>query len=547
MAGEALREIAARFSTVVDTAPLVALHGKVEGLKASLDGFRKALTAAFAVRTIHQFAQQFGDDAQRITYAAQDLKITTGAVQELGYAGELAGVSADGMVQAMTRLRDGLNGAATTGGGAAEAFWRLGIRTREVGTRQIKPLETILGEVTSRMDRIVSPVRRAMIATQLFGEAGRRLLPLLHDGAGGLQVFRDELAMLGGGISERAIDLGHKYSQELIRQKYATDALRSAIALTLMPVLTALTRGVTLIIVGLAKMVRTSSTAQVALALLGAAGIAAIGPLAARVLITVAPFLALFLVIEDIVTWLRGGRSVVGSFLDAFGGAGTSAAVLHTIHAALDDIGFAFERDKNGGIRFFNAISDAADATGRAIMAVFDSYTAWVDRMLDRIYGAINAVTRALGLGNVINISGQQGERGVPVGGGVTERQRLGGITSVGGTSERQALRGVERDIFASGTATPVLALHAVTGPVRDLTVALNAATSRTGVATVPSHGGDRRSAGDTHIQQRNAVTVNVTGAESPQETARVVQRRMTENSADLLARAHAARREIGG
>ncbi len=78
----------------------------------------------------------------------------------------------------------------------------------------------MLDDVAARFDRVQNPILRTRLATQLFGDEGVRLIPILHAGAGGL-AGTDEIGAGAGGRSllGQAQDFAGKYGPQA--QKFA--------------------------------------------------------------------------------------------------------------------------------------------------------------------------------------------------------------------------------------------------------------------------------------------------------------------------------------
>jgi hypothetical protein len=260
--------------------------------------------AAAAVRA---FASAILAEAHEITSTSAALRVKAQYLQEVRGAFQLAGLSAE----------------------EASATFAT-FRRNTMGTRQT--LDTVI----ARLERVTSPAARARLAVQYFGEQGRRLLPVLHAGAGGLAELRKEFQELGGGLSDEAIAGARGLELGLTRFRFAGDAVRSQLAAGLLPALTMLVdaaRGVTSWV---ARMLRGTEAVRNVFYLLGAVATA----LAIKLLL---PFLpaaiavaALVLVVDDLVTMFRGGRSVIGGFIDDLFGVGSAAAVVRTLGAAFE-------------------------------------------------------------------------------------------------------------------------------------------------------------------------------------------------------------------
>jgi hypothetical protein len=354
----ALREIAASFGFDFDAGKLAQIDGRIrevlgsvyrlrraaagsdEAAKAAEDvatlkSVTKGFVAAIVVAAVaaHRFAESFAADAHAVRATATTLRVTTDELQATTNAFELAGLSAHEATAAFSTFHRNVRAAATGGGEAGGAFYRLGIRLRD-NNRQVRSSNDVLTEVADRFGRITNPARAARVATQLFGDAGLQLLPILRQGRGGLAELRRETELLGGGLSGPAIEAARDYERAMTRWRIVGDAARSQLAIGLLPALAFLVDKARAVSLWLTRLFQTTHGVRNALAILGVVGaavatalIVAWAPVILPVLAVVAAITALYLIIDDFVTFLEGGNSVIGQFVDTAFGPGTADAI----------------------------------------------------------------------------------------------------------------------------------------------------------------------------------------------------------------------------
>ena len=278
------------------------------------------------------FAHAFEGDAAALRQGARDAGVTTTQFQELTFAGERAGISADTMRGALAGLNDGLSQAARGVGGPISAFHRLGVRVRDA-YGQVRSTSDVMDDLARVLPRVQNPMRRLALAQEIFGSSARDMLQVLHEGAGGLKDYRAELEALGGGVTAEASEASRRFGAAQVRLRYAFDGVRSSIMVSLAPAVTWLTERIARVTGFLARVTRNSDLFRVALTALGVAGAAAALPLILAWAPVIAPFLAaglavvaLGLAFDDLSVFIRGGDSVLGDFLDTAGGIGTAAS-----------------------------------------------------------------------------------------------------------------------------------------------------------------------------------------------------------------------------
>jgi hypothetical protein len=209
----------------------------------------------------------------------------------------------------------------------------------------VRDTNDVLIDLADRFERVRNPIHRARLAHGLFGSHGRRMLAVLAGGSAALRRQREDFAALGGGVLPEAVEQGRRFTVAQGRMQVALDSVRSVVATSLLPVLTTLVNAGANVTGWFSRMTRGSNLVNVALAALGVAGAAAAvkiivawGPVVLPVLASAAALGVVLLVLDDIVTFLRGGNSVIGQFVDYLYGAGEAQNTLQYLPILWRDI-----------------------------------------------------------------------------------------------------------------------------------------------------------------------------------------------------------------
>lgn len=295
-------------------------------LSFALRGAGAALGAvAGAALVAHQAFDRFAtvlseviDLGDELDKASQRLGVGRQALQEWRYIADRSGVATEQLDTAFMTLNRNATAAARGGGEAVQAFRQLHVQLRE-GDGQMRDTSAVFEETMAALAGVSSEMERAAIASRIFGESGARLLPIVNEGEEGLAQLRARFRELGGGFSDDVIDGAAGAQDALTDFRLAMMGLKGVLAASVLP---AVTRFVTMIADGaakLAELVRTSSAVHAVLGLLAAAAaIAAVAflPVIVGVGALVLVLGGLFLVVEDVVTAFRGGDSVFGRFVE---------------------------------------------------------------------------------------------------------------------------------------------------------------------------------------------------------------------------------------
>ena len=394
----ALRQIFAEFGIAWEGSALERGAHQVEGVAGQVKDFAAVLAGSQVLGAIKGFADAFEEEAGRLEDNARALDLTTDSLQELRFAASQAGVDVGAADAALARFQQSVAGAARGSKAQADAFRALGVNVRDANGN-VGELGDLMDGVASGLGAVQDPTRRAQLAVQLFGREGARLATIMHDGEGGLAALRAEVAELGGGVLPEAIEAAGAYGDAMDRQRVASQALRSVIAVQLLPALTWLTTAGTKAAAWLVRMTRDTNTLRVVMIALGAAGALA----GARFLSTWGPTLLRFgkmaavvallaLAVDDLVTLFEGGDSAIGRLLDSLGGLGTQQRFVTELKLAWEGV-TAVVHDVGA------ALADFSVQAGSALDALGARWTAWttgarasVDAMVTAILDALRSV-----------------------------------------------------------------------------------------------------------------------------------------------------------
>lgn len=146
---------------------------------------------------------QLADSADRVGVGVERF-------QELSFAAKLAGVGADEMVGALDRLNNSIADAAKGTGTAKDTFRALGVAVKNADG-SLRSTDAVFSQIAEKLSSIEDPAKRTQLAMDLFGRSGAKLLPMLKDGAAGL----DDMAA-------KARSLGLVFDESVVRGAAAT-------------------------------------------------------------------------------------------------------------------------------------------------------------------------------------------------------------------------------------------------------------------------------------------------------------------------------------
>jgi hypothetical protein len=343
MAGS-FREILASFGVEWDDSALKRGNAEVNKGVEGLKKMGEAVIAAFAIDKVKDFVFGMTEQAEALERQANQFNISTESLQGWEYAAKMSGLQAEDVTNALTKMSRSVGGIGGAGGKqASAALSQLGVKATDLHGKA-KPLDDLMGDIADGFKKISDPAKQARVASDLFGRSGAKLLPLLKDGSEGVEKYRNELVALGGMMDKDFLDKAHKVEQQTHRLNAAWEGVKIKILSAVLPYferfLVVLIKGS----VWIQNTIKSSSALQAIFVMLAVGGVlklvSALGGLEkifAVLLGEIAPLIGAFLLIEDFITFMRGGDSLTGRWLDSAFGAGSGEKVRKWIQGVWDE------------------------------------------------------------------------------------------------------------------------------------------------------------------------------------------------------------------
>lgn len=218
-------------------------RGKAKGLAVSLKkvaaGIAAAFAAAFAV--VGRAIGKFLGEADKVSKAAQSIGIATDELSRLAHAASQSGVSFEALTKGLGRLaktmKDSLRSATSE---QALAFKELGISVTDAQGR-LKPTSVILSELADRFSGMADGTNKAAIAAAIFGQRiGADMIPLLNQGAAGIQKLKDEADQLRLVIDEKTGKAAERFNDTMANLRKLFTGVITVVTARLAPTLNVL-------------------------------------------------------------------------------------------------------------------------------------------------------------------------------------------------------------------------------------------------------------------------------------------------------------------
>lgn len=170
--------------------------------------------------------------------AAEDvgkrLGVSTEFISEMGYAAKMSAIDATGFETALSRLEVAAGKAEQGAKGPSAAFRSLGIDVLDANGK-LKSVEQLLPQIADKFKAMPDGPREAAVAVALFGREGRKMLPLLNEGADGMEKLRAEAKRLGLSIGTETAAAAGVFNDNLDRMLGNVSGLANSIMAEALP------------------------------------------------------------------------------------------------------------------------------------------------------------------------------------------------------------------------------------------------------------------------------------------------------------------------
>ncbi len=218
---------------------------KAKGLMNSIGGGVKAVAgAAVAVgaataagaTAIYGMAMKSAEATDRIDKMSNKIGVSKQAFQEWDYILGQNGMDVEKLQVGVKTLTQQMDAAAGGSRNAQEMFAALGL-SWEDGTGKLKSQEQMTNEAITALAKMENGTEKARLATELFGKAGIEMMPMLNNGAEGIEELRQRAHDLGLVMSDEAVTAGVVLGDTIDDVKRSFGAVVTQIGVKVMPMI----------------------------------------------------------------------------------------------------------------------------------------------------------------------------------------------------------------------------------------------------------------------------------------------------------------------
>lgn len=190
-----------------------AMAGKIlSGALSTAGGLLLADSLTGAIKSMDDFARA----ADKVHKASKRTGASAEAISQLQFAAERSGTSIEAVEKGMSMLGRVTTEAANGNKTAAAALAQVGLAAEDI--QSLTPDDRLLA-VAEAISRLENPADRTAAAMKLMGEQGVQLLPMMEEGAAGVQAMMQQADSLGLTMTDLQAATGCNSPTHWIRRK----------------------------------------------------------------------------------------------------------------------------------------------------------------------------------------------------------------------------------------------------------------------------------------------------------------------------------------
>lgn len=212
----------------VGAAAVVGVGTAVVGVVAGLGALAKSVSST-------------GDQFQKMSLRTG---LSSESLSTLAFAAERSGTSIGSLENGLRRLSSNADDASRGVGESKDAFKSLGVEVTDANGN-LKSSETLLFDLANKFRGLKDDTRAAALAQDIFGKSGTELLPLLKEGANGIQTLQSRARELGLEFSTEAANDSAVFQDALTDLSSSFTGIKNMVGVAVIPIFTSLATTIT--------------------------------------------------------------------------------------------------------------------------------------------------------------------------------------------------------------------------------------------------------------------------------------------------------------
>lgn len=193
-------------------------------------------TATSVVGGLMAMANKTAEYAGTMNDASKKTSLSTDLLQQLKYAGDQSGVSFEDLTGSAVKFNKVFADAATGNKNNIKTFSDLGVAIKD-SSGKARSSSDVYNDVIMKLAKMGDTAEANALGNDIFGKSFANLKPLLAEGAGGIQAFKDKANELGIVMSEDAVQAGDNFADSFDTIKAALGGAFAKLGSAVIPVL----------------------------------------------------------------------------------------------------------------------------------------------------------------------------------------------------------------------------------------------------------------------------------------------------------------------
>jgi len=225
------------------TRRLQTFQRSTKSITSSIKTALVGLGAGFSVVAFTRSMRDTINGLDELSKSAQKTGVGVETLSALRFAADLAGVSAENLSASFRRLATNSTEAIRGVKEARAVFEAIGISLDDLKS---KSPDALLREIADRFAGYSDGAGKATLAAKLFGEEqGSRMIPLLNQGARGIQRMEERARSLGVVVSSETAASAERFNDSLTEMNAAMDGFKLKVVSDILPSLSRMTQAFT--------------------------------------------------------------------------------------------------------------------------------------------------------------------------------------------------------------------------------------------------------------------------------------------------------------
>lgn len=210
---------------------------RLQNAASKLNSILGLVGVAFSADALINGLKDTADQMENVGVEAQKVGLSIDSWSALQYAAKLSDVAVESLSESINKLNKSMFEAAhDPEGSIARVFNALGVSVADAEGK-LRSADQVIIDLASTFATLPDGPEKSALAMEVFGKSGADMIPLLNQGAEGIEKLRVEAERLGVVMSEDAVQAAGEFNDALDKMSESWRGLKIAATEWLLPVM----------------------------------------------------------------------------------------------------------------------------------------------------------------------------------------------------------------------------------------------------------------------------------------------------------------------